>query len=100
MFRFSIRSLLLLTAVVAVLLGLFYYWRMERLAKLHAQEAEQIAEARERLQRVSFDVPPAAWDDLRMREEQHRILSHEYRQRIWQPWRRSTQPSPPIDIGR
>jgi hypothetical protein len=102
MFRFSIRSLLVATAIVAAALGLFHYWRMERLSRLHAQEAEQIAQARERLQSVNYDVPPAAMDDLRMREEQHRILSREYRQKIWEPWRRSTAspPSPPAPSGR
>ena len=100
MFRFTIRGLLLLTAVVALTLALSlqHYARMERLARLHARQAQLVAQHRGFLLSASFDVPQQAWNELDRQEQAHQQLASEYRQKIWRPWLQVTQLSPPLTI--
>ena len=99
MFRFSIRSLLLATAFVGVLLGLgAHYWRLERLAALHTRQAELVAGWRQHLFSVSFHVPDSAWRDLDRQQQEHQRLAKEYRRKIWQPWLAVTPPTQPLPM--
>src|SRR5688572_22548459 len=100
MFRFSLRSLLLLTAVVAASLAVAvrHSSRMHRLARQHDQQAVLVAEQIALLQSVSFDVPQHAWDEYDRQERLHLQLAVEYRQKAWRPWLPITKPSPPLPI--
>src|SRR5262245_56512186 len=99
-YSFTIRSLLLLTAIVGLALALFmqHFWRMERLAKLHARQAEFVVARRDQLNRASFDVPDTAWLEFERQELEHRRLTNEYRRKIWQPWLYVRPPTPPLPI--
>ena len=99
MFRFSIRSLLVVTALVGVTLGLgAHYWRWERLAALHTRQAELVAGWRNQLFSVSFDVPDSAWQEIDRQEAEHQRLAKDYRRKIWQPWLAVTPPPKPLPI--
>ena len=100
MFRFTIRGLLIVTTLVAVALavGVQHCWRMNKLAHLHARQAQLVGQRREQLLSVSFDLPQHAWDEFDRQERLHLRLADEYRLRIWCPWLSVTRPSPPLPI--
>ena len=100
MFRFTIRGLLVVTTLVAIALavGVQHCWRMDKLARLHARQAELVAQRRGRLLTMSFNVPQQAWDEYDRQERLHQQLAGEYRQKIWRPWLPVTRPSPPLPI--
>ena len=100
MFRFTIRGLLIVTTLVAVALaiGVQHSWRMDKLACQHTRQAQLVAQRREHLLTVSFDVPQHAWDEYDQQERLHLQLADEYRQKIWRPWESVTRPSPPLPI--
>jgi hypothetical protein len=100
MFRFSIRSLLVLTALVAIglALGLAHHARMQRLSRLHARQAVLVAEHRNFLLSCSFEVPQIEWIKIDDRERMHRQLAEEYRDKSWRPWVRITEPPMALPI--
>jgi hypothetical protein len=100
MFRFTIRHLLIVTTLVAVALGVGvqHCWRTDKLARLHARQAQLVAEGRGHLLTMSFHVPQHAWDEYDRQERLHLQLANEYRQKIWRPWLSVTRPSPPLPI--
>lgn len=99
MFRFTTRQLLLATTIVAVVLaGYLRYDRLERIARGHERQAELVAESREVLSSVSTFAFVQDWPDYDRQERLHQQLAREYRQKIWRPWMRVTQPSPPLSI--
>ena len=95
--RYSLRSLFVLVTVAAVFIGLWgENWRTCRArAREHAQQADQLdekalAEVQKILTTRSGSV--LMLDKLtQVRQQQvleHRSLAAEYRQAIWQPWKR------------
>jgi hypothetical protein len=101
MFRFSIRSLLIVTTLIAVALAVgLHGWRMEKLARLHTREAELVAQRRATLLTTSVIPirPHLAWEEYDRQERWHLQLASEYRQRVWRPWLSVTRPSPPLPI--
>jgi hypothetical protein len=100
MFRFRIRSLLILTTVVAIALAVAinHYSRMQRLSRLHLRQAVLVAEHRAFLLSCSFDVPQQEWLKIDEQEQMHRQLSDEYRLKRWRPWQRITQPPMSLPI--
>lgn len=97
--QFRLRTLLLLTALISVgLAGYVRQRRLEGLARMHVRQAELVAEHRLWLYSVSFHVPEGEWAKIDLQEAQHRQLAAEYRQKIWRPWVRITQPVPPLPI--
>lgn len=100
MFRFSIRSLLILTTLVAIALAVAigHYTRMQRLSRLHLRQAVLVAEHRGKLLSYSFHVPQSAWDQLDEQQQLHLQLSYEYRRKSWRPWQPITQPPKPLPI--
>ena len=97
--QFRIRTLLLLTALIAaVLAGYVRQRRLEGMARLHQCQAELVAKHRQWLHSVSFHVPEEEWSKIDDRERMHQQIAAEYRQQIWRPWVRITRPDPPLPI--
>ncbi len=97
--QFRIRTLLILTALIAVVLaGYVRQGRLERMARMHVRQAELVAKHRQWLYSVSFHVPEEEWTKIDERERLHQQIAAEYRQQIWRPWVRITQPVPPLAI--
>jgi hypothetical protein len=97
--QYRLRTLLLLTALVAVVLaGYVRQRRLEGMARMHLRQAELVAEHRQWLYSVSFMVPQVEWAKIDERERLHRQIAGEYRQQIWRPWVRISQPDPPLAI--
>lgn len=100
MFRFSIRSLLVLTTLVAIglALAISYHARMQRLSRLHARQAVLVAEHRNFLLSCSFDVPQGEWIKIDEQERMHQQLTDEYREKSWRLWVRITEPPAALPI--
>jgi hypothetical protein len=87
--KFSLRSLILVVTVAAVLIGLWgENWRTCRMREReHAEQAEQLDEnVQAELMTLSgsgFLLP-----ELQRQAHEHHRLAAEYRQAIWQPWKR------------
>ena len=98
-FQFRIRTLLLVTAIVAVVLaGYVRARRLEGMAKMHERQAELVVEHRLFLQSVSFHVPELEWLKINERERLHRQIAGEYRRKIWRPWLGIKRPNSPLPI--
>lgn len=100
MFRFSIRSLLVLTTLVAIglALALAHHARMQRMSRLHARQAVLVAEHRSFLLSCSFDVPQIEWIKIDQQERMHQQLADDYREKSWRPWVRITEPPMALPI--
>jgi hypothetical protein len=100
MFRFNIRSLLILTTVVAIALAVAinHYSRMQRLSRLHARQAKLVADHRNFLLSCSFDVPQQEWVKIDEQEQTHRQLADEYLMKSWRPWQPVPQPPRSLPI--
>jgi hypothetical protein len=97
--QFRIRTLLLLTALIAVVLaGYVRQRRLEGMARFYQRQAELVAEHRQWLNSVSFHVPQEEWAKIDERERLHQQIAAEYRQKVWRPWLRITRPNPPLPI--
>ena len=95
--RFSLRHLLIFITLCGVLCaGYVRYRQLEEREQKHLRQAQAVADARNRLLSYSFDVPQYAWDDYDRQESLHRQIAAEYREQIWRPWVRITQPEPPL----
>ncbi|MBC7857132.1 MAG: hypothetical protein IAF94_27185 [Pirellulaceae bacterium] len=83
-FQFSLRTLLVVMTVAAVLAGRITYLRQR--ADLHQAEANRLQKHRDFLFSVSFDVPPAEWERPDLMEGRHPGLAREYERASWRPW--------------
>jgi hypothetical protein len=94
--KYSLRSLLLVVTVVAVLTGLWVEnWRTcRRREREHAEQASQLEEQAHKktllAARTYTGSPPPRYDSLPENQQarDHRSLEAEYRQARWRPWRR------------
>ena len=93
--KFSLRSLLLVVTVVAVLTGLWVEnWRTCQLREReHAEQADQLEEQalKKMLIAVSYrSAPIRTYESIPEHQQAvgHRSLEAAYRQAIWQPWKR------------
>jgi hypothetical protein len=95
--KYSLRSLMLLVTVVAVLTGLWVEnWRICR--SREREHAEQASQLEKQVKVNSFAVrytgfhirfpDPGLVPELQQQALYHRSLEAEYRQAIWQPWKR------------
>ena len=95
--KYSLRSLMIVVTVAAVFIALWgENWRTcTARAREHAQQADQLdekalAEAEELMTTLSGS---GLLSDKLIQERQRQVLAHrslaaEYRQAIWQPWKR------------
>jgi hypothetical protein len=101
--KYSLRSLLWVLTVAAVLIGLWgENWRTCRTREReHAEQAKQFDEkvrADIKLAIVYIGSPPPPPGQIQKHERQareHHRLAAEYRQAIWQPWKRWWIEEPP-----
>jgi hypothetical protein len=94
--QFRIRTILLLTTVVAAGLGWTVHlarWRSERAAFCRAQ-ATFVQEHLGFLLSVSFITPQEEWIRLNEAEAQWKGLAEQYEAAIWRPWVRVVEPNP------
>jgi hypothetical protein len=97
--RFSLRHLLIFTTLCGVLCAGYVRSRnLEARAEEHLRQAQIVAETRGRLLTYSFDVPQYAWDDYARQESLHRQIAAEFREQIWRPWVKITQPEKPLPM--
>ena len=83
-FQFSLRTLLLVMTVAALLMGRITYLR--KMAEFHHAETDRLQKHRQFLNSVSFDTPQKEWlrlDDLEVR---HSGLAIEFERAVWRPW--------------
>jgi hypothetical protein len=96
--KYSLRSLLLVVTVAAVLIGLWgENWRFCRTREReHAEQAGQLEEQiNYAMTYTGFYIRPLD-PALHQQALHHRSLEVEYRQAIWQPWKRQwIDESPP-----
>jgi hypothetical protein len=83
-FQFSLRTLLAVMTVAAVLTGRITYLR--RMANYHQGETKRLQQHRHFLNSVSFDTPPEEWLRLDAMEARHAGLVNEYERASWRPW--------------
>jgi hypothetical protein len=94
--RYRLRSLLSVVTVAAVLTGLWAEnWRTCRTREReHAEQANQLEEQLNAIAKfatlyVGTPAPhPSLVQELLQQARDHRSLEAEYRQAIWQPWKR------------
>jgi hypothetical protein len=94
--KYSLRSLFVLVTVAAVFIGLWgENWRTcTARQREHAQQADQLDEkvrADGELLITLTASPPPPYELIQEHQRQareHRSLAAEYRQTIWQPWKR------------
>jgi hypothetical protein len=94
--RFSLRHLLIFTTLCGVLCaGYVRYRHLEGQAQQHLRQADAAADARDMLLNTrsgSGFFLTTAWADYDRQESLHRQIAAEYRQQIWRPWVKITQP--------
>ena len=83
-FQFSLRTLLVVMTLAAVLTGRITWLR--RMADFHQTEASRLQKHRDFLSSVSFDTPPEEWERLDVMEGRHAGLASEYQRASWRPW--------------
>jgi hypothetical protein len=94
--KYSLRSLLSVVTVVAVLIGLWgENWRTcSARQREHAEQASQLEEKLNAIAALanvytgSSAPRPGQVQELLQQARDHRSLEAAYRQAIWQPWRR------------
>jgi len=94
--QFRIRTVLLLTTMVAAGLGWTVHqarWRTERAAFCRAQAAF-VQEHRGLLLRVSFITPQEEWNRINETEALWTSLAEQYEAAIWRPWVQIVEPDP------
>lgn len=95
--RYSLRHLLIFTTFCALICaGYVRYRHLEDRAQLHERQAQTVAQHRGKLLTYSFHVPQSAWDDLDRQESLHKQIATDYRQQVWRPWVKITQPEKPL----
>ena len=106
--KYSLRSLMIVVTVAAVVVGLWgENWRTcTARAREHAQLADQLDEkALAEVQKLittrsaSWLIAPKLIQERQQQVLEHRSLAAEYRQAIWQPWKRwRIKELPPQDV--
>lgn len=97
--RFSLRHLLIFTTFCGVLCaGYVRYRHLEGQAQEHLRQAQAVAEARIMSAAYTGYWLPTAWDDYDRQESLHRQIAAEYRQQIWRPWVKITEPVKPLPM--
>lgn len=83
-FQFSLRTLLIVMTVAAMLTARIAYVR--RMADYHAAETKRLQQHRMWLLTVSFHTPQVEWQRLDDMEARHSDLASQYQQATWRPW--------------
>jgi hypothetical protein len=83
-YQLSLRSLLVIMTLVAVLTGRITYLR--RMADFHRTERARVQKHRDYLSTVSFDTPPKEWLRLESMDASHARLASKYQRAVWRPW--------------
>ena len=95
--KYSLRSLMIVVTVAAVFVALWgENWRTcTARAREHAQQADQLDEkvhAEAELAIITYSgsslMAPKLIQEHQRQADEHRCLALEYRQAIWQPWKR------------
>ncbi len=105
--KYSLRSLMIGVTVAAVFIGLWgENWRTcTARAREHAQQADQLDEQALAIGKKlmttrsgSALIYPKLIEERERQVLEHRSLAAEYRQAIWQPWKRwRIEELPPVD---
>jgi hypothetical protein len=87
--KYSLRSLIWVVTVAAVLIGLWgENWRTCRMREReHAEQADQLDE-QVRAALITRSASILLLPELARQAGEHHALAAEYRQAIWQPWKR------------
>jgi hypothetical protein len=107
--KYSLRSLMIVVTVAAVFIGLWAEnWRTcTARQREHAQQADKIdekalAEAEELMTTLSGSglLSDKLIQEHQRQADEHRCLALEYRQAIWQPWKRWWIEQPPPENAK